>query len=80
VSQVIRLPLATTTVLAAAPPKVTVAPAWKLLPARVTAVPPPTGPWLGVTPVTVGLSVTVTVCGVLAVPSRAVLMPSLASM
>ena len=44
----------TTTLLAAALPKVTVAPVAKFVPVIVTAVPPPTGPLFGDTPVTVG--------------------------
>jgi hypothetical protein len=36
------------------PPNDTVAPAWKPVPAMVTDVPPPAGPLLGVTDVTVG--------------------------
>ena len=55
--------LPTTTLLAGAPPKVTVAPDWKLLPEMVTGVPPEVGPLFGVTLVTMGLSVTATLCG-----------------
>ena len=44
----------TTTLVAAALPNVTVAPAAKFVPVMVTAVPPATGPWFGVTLLTVG--------------------------
>jgi hypothetical protein len=44
----------TTTLVAAVPPNVTVAPEAKFVPVIVTAVPPATGPVLGDTPVTVG--------------------------
>ena len=44
----------TTTLVAACPPKVTVAPAAKFVPVIVTAVPPATGPLLGDTLLTVG--------------------------
>lgn len=46
--------LATTTLVAAAVPKVTVAPEAKFVPVMVTAVPPAVEPELGDTPVTVG--------------------------
>ena len=46
--------LDTLTLEAAAPPKDTVAPAAKLVPVIVTAVPPVSGPEDGETPVTVG--------------------------
>ena len=46
--------LTTTTLVAAADPNVTVAPAAKSIPVIVTAVPPATGPALGLTPVTKG--------------------------
>src|SRR5580692_5784519 len=46
--------LTTTTFVAAALPIVTAAPAAKFVPVIVTAVPPPVGPLLGDTPVTVG--------------------------
>ena len=46
--------LTTTTLVAAAEPKVTVAPAAKFVPVIVTAVPPATGPLLGDTLLTVG--------------------------
>ena len=46
--------LTTTTLVAAVPPNVTVAPVAKFVPVIVTAVPPPTGPLLGETLVTVG--------------------------
>ncbi len=42
------------TPVAAVPPKVTVAPLTKFAPVMVTAVPPVSGPLLGVTEVTVG--------------------------
>ena len=38
----------------AAPPRATVAPVWKPLPAIFTAVPPRVGPLVGATPLTVG--------------------------
>jgi hypothetical protein len=44
----------TTTLVAAVPPNVTVAPEAKFVPVIVTAVPPATGPVLGDTLVTVG--------------------------
>ena len=46
----------TTTLVAAALPKVTVAPVAKFVPVIVTAVPPATGPLFGDTPVTVGFT------------------------
>ena len=46
--------LTTLTLVAAVPPKVTVAPDWKLVPVMVTAVPPAVDPADGATPVTVG--------------------------
>jgi hypothetical protein len=46
--------LATFTFVAAAPPKVTVAPDTKLVPVMVTDMPPPVVPEFGETPVTVG--------------------------
>jgi hypothetical protein len=51
---VIVVPLTTTTFVAAVPPNVTVAPEVKPVPVIVTAVPPPTGPLIGETLVTVG--------------------------
>src|SRR5580658_7887717 len=48
------VPLTTTTLVAATPPNVTVAPATKFVPVMVTAVPPAVDPLLGVTLVTVG--------------------------
>jgi hypothetical protein len=51
---VIDVALTTTTLLAAALPNVTVAPATKLVPVMVTAVPPPVDPLFGLTLVTVG--------------------------
>jgi hypothetical protein len=51
---VIEVLFTTTTLLAAALPNVTVAPVAKFVPVIVTAVPPPTGPLFGDTPVTVG--------------------------
>jgi hypothetical protein len=51
---VIDVLLTTTTLLAAALPKVTVAPVAKFVPVIVTAVPPPTGPLFGDTLLTVG--------------------------
>jgi hypothetical protein len=44
----------TTTLVPAVPPKLTVAGETKLVPVSVTAVPPPVGPLLGLTLVTVG--------------------------
>jgi hypothetical protein len=46
--------LTTVTPVAAVPPKVTVAPAAKFVPVRVTDVPPANGPPLGLTLVTAG--------------------------
>ena len=46
--------LVTTTFVAAALPNVTVAPAAKLVPVMVTAVPPAVGPLFGLTLLTVG--------------------------
>ena len=46
--------LATTTLVAAVPPNVTVAPVAKFVPVIVTAVPPAVGPVFGDTLVTVG--------------------------
>ena len=46
--------LTTTTFAAAAEPNVTVAPEAKFVPVMVTAVPPPTEPPFGETPLTVG--------------------------
>ena len=51
---VIDVPLTTTTLVAAALPNVTVAPATKLVPVMVTAVPPAVDPLPGLTLVTVG--------------------------
>jgi len=51
---VICVPLATTKLVAAAPPKVTVAPAAKFVPVIVTAVPPAVGPPFGETLLTAG--------------------------
>ena len=51
---VIVVPLTTTTLVAAAVPNVTVAPAAKLVPVIVTGVPPDTGPLLGEIPLTDG--------------------------
>lgn len=48
--------LATTTLVAAVEPNVTVAPEAKFVPVMVTAVPPRVEPVLGDTPVTVGLA------------------------
>jgi hypothetical protein len=53
---VICVPLTTTTLLAAAAPNVTVAPAAKLVPVIVTAVPPVVNPLFGDTVLTVGTS------------------------
>jgi hypothetical protein len=44
----------TVVIVSATPPNVTVAPAWKLVPATVTAVPPALVPLFGVTELTVG--------------------------
>jgi len=51
---VIEVLLTTTTLLAAVPPNVTVAPLAKFVPVIVTAVPPATGPLFGATVLTVG--------------------------
>ena len=51
---VIEVLFTTTTLVAAVPPKVTVAPVAKFVPVMVTAVPPPVGPLLGLTLLTVG--------------------------
>jgi hypothetical protein len=51
---VIDVLLTTTTLVAATPPKVTVAPVAKFVPVIVTAVPPAVGPLFGLTLVTVG--------------------------
>jgi hypothetical protein len=51
---VICVALTTTTLVAAVLPNVTVAPAAKLVPVMVTAVPPAVEPVFGLTPVTVG--------------------------
>jgi hypothetical protein len=48
------VPLTNTTLVAAVPPNVTLAPAAKFVPVIVTAVPPATGPLLGETLLTVG--------------------------
>jgi len=53
---VICVALATTTLVAAVPPNVTVAPAAKFAPVIVTAVPPAVGPPFGDTLVTVGIT------------------------
>ena len=54
---VIDVALATTTLVAAVPPTVTVAPAAKLVPVSVTVVPPVVGPDAGDTAVSVGVGV-----------------------
>jgi hypothetical protein len=54
---VICVPLTTTTLVAAAPPTVTVAPVAKFVPVIVTAVPPAVEPLFGETPLTVGATV-----------------------
>jgi hypothetical protein len=54
VAAVISVPLTTTALVAAVPPKVMVAPAAKFVPVIVTAVPPAVGPLFGDTLVTVG--------------------------
>jgi hypothetical protein len=54
---VIWVPLSTTTLVAAAPPTVTVAPVAKFVPVIVTAVPPAVDPLFGETAVTVGATV-----------------------
>jgi hypothetical protein len=51
---VIVVPFTTATLVAAALPNVTVAPAAKFVPVIVTPVPPATGPLLGATLLTVG--------------------------
>jgi hypothetical protein len=53
---VILVLLATTTLVAAVPPNVTVAPEAKFVPVIVTDVPPPAGPVLGATLVMVGVT------------------------
>ena len=53
---VICVALTTTTLVAAAPPNITVAPAAKFAPVIVTAVPPAIGPPLGDTLLTVGVT------------------------
>jgi hypothetical protein len=53
---VMLVPLTTTTLVAAALPKVTVAPEAKLVPVMVTAVPPEVDPLFGDTLVTVGVA------------------------
>jgi hypothetical protein len=53
---VICVPLTTTTFVDAAPPNVTVAPAAKLVPVIVTAVPPVVDPLFGDTLLTVGIT------------------------
>ena len=50
----IDVPLPTTTLVAAVPPRLTVAPDWNPVPVIVTPVPPLAGPELGPIPVTVG--------------------------
>jgi hypothetical protein len=57
VAAVICVVLTITTLVAAVPPKVTVAPAAKFPPVIVTAVPPPVGPLFGDTLLTVGKTV-----------------------
>ena len=57
VTAVIEVALAMTTLVAAVPPIVTVAPAAKLVPVSVTAVPPAVGPEAGDTAVSVGAGV-----------------------
>jgi len=52
---VIDVLLTTTTVVAAVPPNVTVAPLAKFVPVIVTPVPPAVDPLFGLTPVTVGV-------------------------
>jgi hypothetical protein len=51
---VICVPLATTTLVAAVPPKVTAAPAAKFVPVMLTAVPPAVDPLFGARLLTVG--------------------------
>ena len=53
---VIEVLLTTTTLVAAVPPNVTVAPAAKFVPVIVTAVPPSVDPLLGLTLLTVGVA------------------------
>jgi len=53
---VICVALTTTTLVAAAPPNVTVAPVAKSVPVIVTAVPPTVGPLFGDTLLTVGIT------------------------
>ena len=54
VVQVMLVLLTTVMLVAAAPPKVTLVAPVKFVPVIVTLVPPPSGPWEAVTPVTVG--------------------------
>ena len=61
--QVNWLELITLTAVAAVPPKLTVAPVLKLLPAIVAGVPPEAGPRTGLTTVTTGRSTTTTEFG-----------------
>ena len=51
---VIEVLFTTVTPVAAVPPRLTVAPVWKLVPVMVMAVPPATGPLVGKTDATVG--------------------------
>jgi hypothetical protein len=53
---VICVPLTTVTLVAAALPNITAAPAAKFVPVIVTAVPPPAGPLFGDTLLTVGIT------------------------
>jgi hypothetical protein len=53
---VIEVLLTTTTLVAAVPPNVTVAPVAKFVPVIVTAVPPAVGPLFGDTLLTVGIT------------------------
>jgi hypothetical protein len=47
----------TVTFVASAKPKLTVAPVTKFVPVIVTTVPPPVGPWVGLSELTVGVEV-----------------------
>jgi hypothetical protein len=54
VTPVIVVALTTDSDVSGVPPIVTVAPGWKFDPVTVTAVPPATGPFAGMTPAIVG--------------------------
>ena len=71
---VICVPLTTTTLVAAAAPSVTVAPAAKFVPAIVTAVPPAVDPLFGATLLTVGATTSAPLNGTIT-PNHGVLPP-----